>query len=231
MINLQSLRSGGTSGADLCNFLVTYRDVDPKPLEDLRVKLYTDIKVKRNSTQKLSEDNDFEIIDFTESPPKYSETRKVVRGRSSSLSSPIAEDPSRSSTKRNIIGFELLKTKPGKIFNHHLMYFDNNSNMKLKDDLTENQDYFLVDSNTWTFLNKWYGWDIEAKYVEPYDSEDDSEDNFQESEENEGESDENEAETEENEPDSDEDRSSGGDNSDGQQYSDSQSRSASSNTS
>lgn len=148
-------------------------------------------------TQKLDEDDDFEVIDFDESPPKYSQTRKAIH-RSSSLSSPKQmEENARTSrsTKRNLISFELLEFKPGKIFNHNLVYFDNESNLKLKDDLVEQKDYYLVDSKTWGYFTKWYGCDIEAKFEEPYESEGESAENSQESEENEGESDSNEADS------------------------------------
>ncbi|CAI2360823.1 unnamed protein product [Moneuplotes crassus] len=181
-----------------------YIDVSPKSLENLKLKVHKGLKSPRKMTQKLGEDDDFEIIDFDESPPKYSQTRKAFH-RSSSLSSPNQdeENPRTSrSTKRNLISFEVLKYKPGKIFNHNLVYFDNNSNLKLKDDLVEEKDYYLVDSKTWNYFLKWYGCDMEARFREPYESEGESADNSQDSGENEGESDSNEEDSGRNSSDS-----------------------------
>ncbi|CAI2363887.1 unnamed protein product [Moneuplotes crassus] len=180
-----------------------YIGVDVKSLDDLKLKTLNS-RPFRKMTQKLSDD-DFEMIHFDETPPKFSQTRKAMHQRSSSVSGQKQQKSgSRTSRsiKRNLISFEMLKYKPGKIFNHSLLYFDNNSNMKLKDDLTEGQDYYLVDSKTWQYLSKWYGCDIEAKYQDTYESEGESTDNSQESEENEGESEENEVDTEENQPNS-----------------------------
>ena len=132
------------------------RDVEPKALEDLKIKLISD--TKEGDPNKL--DGDFEIIDFAESPPRMSKARKSYHRRYGSVSSYSKGDEiSRTgrSSQRKVISFDRLKQKPGKIFNKTLVYFDEDSNIRLKEDLLERKDYFLIDSRSWNFLNKWYG--------------------------------------------------------------------------
>lgn len=87
--------------------------------------------------------------------------------------------------------------KPGKIWNKSLIHFDEDSNLYLKSNLQEGKDYFLVDRKTWKYLQKWYGFDVEAPFAQESDNDDDySEDDEHESEEQEGDNESNENEGE-----------------------------------
>lgn len=58
---------------------------------------------------------------------------------------------------RKILTIDQLRYRPGRINNRYLVEFDEDSELKLKSGLVENQDYTLVDAKTWKYLKKWYG--------------------------------------------------------------------------
>ena len=135
--------------------------MEPKALEDLKVKLF-DKKGQRHASPNRLE-NDFEIVDFPETPVRRSKTRKSILRKSASSNSrkklDRSFDPmfSGRSSHRKIITLNRLRTKPGKIFNSNLVYFDDDSNLRFNEDILEGKDYFLIDSKTWNYFKKWYG--------------------------------------------------------------------------
>jgi hypothetical protein len=161
-----------------------YSDVEPRALEDLKIKLFPNEK-KNNDPSFIPEQEGAEI-DFDFSPNRPSVFRPSVVKKSGSASSFNKPDPNgershrKHTTKHKVVSFESLLLKPGKICNKSLVFFDEDSNIFLRSNIQEGKDYFLVDGKTWKFLEKWYGFDVEAPFIQESDNDDDySEDDEQ----------------------------------------------------
>lgn len=142
----------------------TFINVELKPIEDLKVKLHStenDTKESSDYVGNLPGDEEgLEPPTPFDTSSKPLDLKAVHSGSYSSINKPnpnLERPVDRSKRKRKIITLQKLMDKPGKIFNRNLMYFDENAKLKLRTDIVEGTDYFLVDSQAWNYFKKWYG--------------------------------------------------------------------------
>lgn len=166
--NMQFQPSGGKSGAPSCKYygiyICIFSDVEVKPIEDLKIKMHSTEKDTKESSDYVSnlpgDEEGLEPPTPFDLSPKALDLKALRSGSYSSINKPnpnMERPVDRSKRKRKIITLQKLMDKPGKIFNKNLMYFDEDAKLKLRTDIVEGKDYFLVDSQSWNYFKKWYG--------------------------------------------------------------------------
>ena len=68
-----------------------------------------------------------------------------------------------------------------------MLKFNEESELELRSGLIVDKDYSLINSKTWNYLSKWYGYDVECLYKEPDQSYSNSDSDGNENEESEDE--------------------------------------------